>query len=218
MGLIIGFVVSGLLIGGIIILNIILALIRGTMQNIVIADALIIAGTVIYFVYNNGIHMVFSILLGLAAGVCFVFLTRIPYFGKPFVVLCGLGWTFGLYQLIDDFGIFYQISNSPDYVESDHALTMLLKEDPIWWWTLVILVVIIFVGLHLKCVLKSEVDENTELQPQPQIQPQIVVIERTAANSPKMNVVNLDDDLEDIDELPKDVVPYDMSESYVIRK
>lgn len=178
MGPIIAFIISGLLIGGIIILNIILALIKGTIQNIVIADALIIAGVAIYSLCYIGVHTVFSILLGLLAGVCFVALTKIPYFGKPFVILCGLGWAFGLYQLIDDFGIFYQISNAPDYNENDHAFTMLLKEDPIWWWTLVILMVIIFVGLHLKCVLKSEEVENTELQPPPQPQPQIVVIEK----------------------------------------
>lgn len=162
-------IVFVVLIAGVILLNLALAIIKGTIQNIVIADAIIVTGVMIFLIHGNGVHMVFSILLGLVVGSCFVALTKIPVFGKIFVVICGLGWAFGVYQLIDDFGIFYKLNNDPIYTEDPHVLSELLENDPIWWWTIVIVMVLVFVGLHLKCVIKSEDSDDALEEYQPEI-------------------------------------------------
>lgn len=135
------YIILPILFAGIILVNIILALIKGALQNIVAADAIIAAAVVYFLAHDNGIHTVFSILLGLVAGACFVALTKIPVFGKIFVVLCGFGWAYAVYETIDQTG--------------EATMTNLLANDPIWWWAIVIMMVLVFVGLHLKCVIKS---------------------------------------------------------------
>ena len=170
MSLIILLVLMGVLFVGAIVINLGIALIKGTVANIVAADAIIVTGVMIFLIHGNGVHMMFSILLGLVVGGCFIALTKIPVFGKIFVVICGLGWAFGLYQLIDDFGIFYKLNNDPIYTKDPHVLSELLESDPIWWWTIVIIMVLVFVGLHLKCVIKSADFDDEDLE---EYQPEI---------------------------------------------
>lgn len=152
-------IIFAVLFGGVILINIILALIKGTIQNIIAADAIIVAAVVFFLTHNNGVHTVFSIILGLVAAGVFVGLTKIPYFGKVFVVVCGLSWAFGLYYLIDDGGI-------PDV---PHVLSEMFRNDPIWWWTIVILMIVVFVGLHLKCVIKNTYTDNDLEGYQPEV-------------------------------------------------
>ncbi|MBD5112203.1 MAG: hypothetical protein HDT42_06680 [Ruminococcaceae bacterium] len=179
MPLIILLVIMGVLFVGAIVINLGIALIKGTVANIVAADAIIVTGLMIFLIHGNGVHIVFSILLGLVVGACFVALTKIPVFGKIFVVICGLGWAFGLYQLIDDFGIFYKLNNDPIYTEDPHVLSELFESDPIWWWTIVIIMVLVFVGLHLKCVIKSaDLDDADLTGVQQDIQPPTRAVSR----------------------------------------
>lgn len=149
-------VIFGILFGIMLLIAVISVIVKGTVENIVTADAIIVLGVTVFFVHKAGLHIVFSILLGLLAAAIFYALTLIPYFGKPFVVLCGLAWVFGLYQLVDEGGLFQQLSGDPNYNPKHHVLTMLLKNDPIWWWTIMILATAIFVGLHLRCVIISQ--------------------------------------------------------------
>lgn len=153
-------IIFAVLFGGVILINIILALIKGTIQNIIAADAIIVTGVMIFLIYSNGVHIVFSTLLGIVAGACFGALTKIPVFGKIFVVICGLGWAFGLYQLIDS----GKVTTAP------HILTDLLHNDPVSWWTIVIIMVLVFVGLHLKCVIKSADLNNDSEEHLPEVQ------------------------------------------------
>lgn len=206
----------------IVIVFFVVGVVKGAMQNVIAADAIIAAVAVFFLLRNAGLHTVFSIILALVAGGIFVGLTMIPYFGKPFVIVCGLCWAFGLYQVIDDFGIFHKLNNA-DCSGHSHILTDLLKNDPVWWWTIVILMVIVYVGVHLKCVLIGKVSKRTEIvwqePPRPQTIPkegasrtsQISGIDEQSGNQRPLGE---DNELEDIDLLPEDMLPYDISESH----
>ncbi len=148
-------IIIGIAIGAVLLINIIVALVKGTITNIIVVDVLLIIVGLAWLLNSLGIHIVFSILLGIAGGICFVLLTRIPYFGKGFVTLCGFVWAFGLYNLIDDWGIAYKVFDTLEYIKDEHVLSKMLNDDPIMWWTIVIIMNIVFVGLHLKCVIKS---------------------------------------------------------------
>lgn len=119
-------------------------------------DAIIIAIVSFVLIHNAGMHTVFSILLALLAAAAFIALTKIPYFGKSLLVVCGIIWAVSIYMIIDDGGSIIKWFDPANYVEGNHALMMLLKNDPIWWWTIVILLLLAFVGLHVKCIVKSE--------------------------------------------------------------
>lgn len=206
----------------IVIIIFVVGAVKGAMQNVIAADAIIAAVAVFFLLRNAGLHTVFSIILALVAGGVFIGLTMIPYFGKPFVIVCGLCWAFGLYQVIDNFGIFHKL-NGIDCSGHSHILTNLLKNDPVWWWTIVILMVIVYVGIHLKCVVIGKVGKRTEMVWQDPPRPQTIPkegasrtsqISETDERSGDQRPFGEDNEFEEVDLLPEDIMPYDMSETH----
>lgn len=208
----IGEFVALLVIAVIVIIIFVVGAVKGAMQNVIAADAIIAAVAVFFLLRNAGLHTVFSIILALVAGGIFVGLTMIPYFGKLFVIVCGLCWAFGLYQVVDNFGIFHKL-DGVDCSGHNHILTNLLKNDPIWWWTIVILMTLVYVVVHLKCVVIGKAGKRTEMIWQEPPRPQPISKEGVSRSS-QISEIDTENEFENVDLLPEDIISYDMSESH----
>lgn len=90
--------------------------------------------------HNEGLHMVFSILIGLAITIAFIFLARIPYVGRLFQIALGLVWGLIAYSILDN--VFH-------YSKDVGLMTGLRENDLIWWWAIVIFVDLGFIGIHI---------------------------------------------------------------------
>lgn len=91
-------------------------------------------------IHNEGLHMVFSILIGLAISIVFFILARVPYFGR--LIQAGLGLVWGLI-------IYFAIDNMFHYSSNVGLMKGLRANDPIWWWAIVIVVDLICVASHI---------------------------------------------------------------------
>lgn len=159
MGLLVGLGLGTLLlVGGIaigLLVAVVILFIKGTVANIAVMDAIMIWFISFSLIHDAGLHTVFSILLALLAAGIFVALTKIPYFGNGLLIACGIAWAFTIYSLIDDWGLMEKLFTPDVYDESEHTMMMLLKNDPVWFWTIIILMLLVFVGLHIKCIIRS---------------------------------------------------------------
>lgn len=95
--------------------------------------------------HNEGLHMVFSILIGLAITIVFVTIARIPYVGRVIQTALGLIW--GLI-------VYFALDNMFHYSKDVGLMTGLRENDQIWWWTIVIVVDLIFIAIHISAFNK----------------------------------------------------------------
>lgn len=91
-------------------------------------------------IHNEGLHMVFSILIGLAISIVLFTLARIPYLGR--LIQVGLGLVWGLI-------IYFALDNIFHYSKDVGLMEGLRANDQIWWWAIVIVVDLICVAAHI---------------------------------------------------------------------
>ncbi|MCM1061327.1 MAG: hypothetical protein NC452_13715 [Eubacterium sp.] len=109
--------------------------------GLLLIDLLAITAFVTLMAHKGiGLHIVFSILIGVAVTVLFVVLTRIPYLGRLLQAALGLIWGLIIYFALDN--IFH-------YSKDVGLMSGLRENDPIMWWAVVIVVDIICVLLHI---------------------------------------------------------------------
>lgn len=90
---------------------------------------------------GTGLHIVFSILIGVTVTAIFVCLTRLPYIGRVLQAGLGLVWGRIVYAFLD--GVFhYKHTNTG-------LMTGLYENDKIMWWAIVIFVNLIFIVIHI---------------------------------------------------------------------
>lgn len=90
---------------------------------------------------GTGLHIVFSILIGVGVTIAFVCLARLPYIGRLLQAGLGLVWGRIVYAFLD--GVFH-------YKYTDIGLmTGLYENDKIMWWAIVIIVNLIFIVIHI---------------------------------------------------------------------
>lgn len=109
--------------------------------GLLIIDFLAIAAFVTLMMHNGaGLHIVFSILIGIAATIAFILLARLPYVGRLFQA--GLGLIWGLI-------VYFALDNLFHYEKDVGLMSGLRANDQISWWAIVIIVDIICVLLHI---------------------------------------------------------------------
>ncbi|MCM1062004.1 MAG: hypothetical protein NC452_17185 [Eubacterium sp.] len=91
---------------------------------------------------GTGLHIVFSILIGVAITVIFICLTRLPYIGRLLQASLGLVWGRIVYAFLDSM---FHYNHSKDV----GLMTGLYENDKIMWWTIVIIINLIFIAIHI---------------------------------------------------------------------